>query len=151
MSRGKKPTKADKRLRKMRRQLQQAKDERRVAAKVEALSCAHGAADDLSILCGSAYEHTGYDVDTVVAAEHLWRRAAPQHPLTPALGELRVELERHRAAMLAFLQRFDAMVVGATPHHDHLHLQPNADDLSRIRFAVLGGDDPESSSSQPAS
>jgi len=152
MSRGKKLTKAQ-RIRRARQKVPdpQAEEARRVAAKVETLTCAHAAADELSILCGSAHEHAGYDVDTVVAAEQLWRRAAPEHAMTPALAELKLELERHRAAMVAFVERFDAMLVDATPHdHNHLHLEPNADDIQRIRFSVLGDDDPDGPRSRHA-
>jgi uncharacterized coiled-coil protein SlyX len=143
MSRGKNLTKAQKRSRRARRAVpdQVAEGARRVAAKVKALSCDQTAADELAILCGSAHEHAGYDVDTVVAAEHLWRRAAPQHALTAALADLHVELERHRAALDALVERFDAMLDADANDHHHVHLEPAEDDLQRIRFAVLGDDD----------
>ncbi|MCC7100955.1 MAG: hypothetical protein IT500_15325 [Rubrivivax sp.] len=146
MSRGKKLTKAQKRIRRARRSVveqQQSEDDRRVAAKVEVLSCEHAAADELAVLCGSAAEHTSYDVDTVVAAELLWRRAAPDHSLSGELGQLLLELKRHHDSMLAFMQRFDAMMTTTVDHDHHRHLEPSADDLERIRFAVLGDDDPD--------
>jgi len=152
MSQRNKLTRANKRIRRARLKAQDQKEQelRRVAAKVQTLTCDHAAADEISILCGSAYEHAGYDVDTVVAAGHLWRRAAPEHLLTAALTELQLELERHREVMISFVARFDAMLLDAAPHaHDHRHLEPNADDLQRIRFAVLGDDDPEPPPSQP--
>ncbi len=128
MARGKKRTRAEQRLRREQR-------EREVAEKIGDLSCGYAAADAFAAMCGLSQEEAGFNLEMVMAAEALWRRAArPDHALTTSLVELRSALERHRGAMLAFEQRFDALMAEA-PHD---HVQPEHDDVERIRAALLG-------------
>lgn len=137
MSRGKKRTKAEQRLRREQR-------EREVADKVGDLSCGYAAADAFAAMCGLAHEDAGFNLEMVMAAEALWRRAArPDHALTATLVELRGAIERHRGAMLAFEQRFDALMT-ETPHD---HVKPDPDDVQRVRAALLG---PDRATAKPA-
>jgi hypothetical protein len=142
MSRGKKRTKAEKRHRRARTRSaapveDQASREHEVAEMAGDLSCGFAAADELAATCGYRCSAAEVDNDLVVAAQLLWARAAGEvHPLTAALRDLRAELERHRDVMLAFQDRFDALM--HQPPHDHV--QPEADDLHRIRLALLGPD-----------
>jgi len=132
MSRGKKSTKAEQSHRRDKR-------ERAIADKIADLSCGYAAADSFAAMCGLAQEEAGFNVDMVMAAEALWRRAArADHPLTAALVELRAELERQREVMRAFEQRFDAQMRKA-PHD---HIKPEPDDVQRIRAALLGPSGP---------
>lgn len=128
MSRGKKTTKADQRHRRDKR-------ERLVADRIGDLSCGFAAADVFAGMCGLAQEEAGYNVDMVVAAEALWRRAtSDNHALTLALVELRAELARHHEVMRAFEKRFDALMGNGA----HDHIKPEPEDIQRIRAAMLG-------------
>jgi len=112
-----------------------AEREHAVTEMVGDLSCGYAAADELAATCGYRCSAADVDGELVDAAELLWRRAAGDtHPLTAALGDLRAELQRHSDAMLAFQDRFDALM--HVRPHDHITADPA--DLRRIRLAVLG-------------
>lgn len=137
MSRRKKRTKAAQRLRRAQAAAlaETAQRERDVAEMLGDLSCGYAAADELAATCGYRHAAASVDLELVVAAELLWRRAAREgHPLTTALGDLRAELERHRDALLALQDRFDALLADA-PHD---HVTPDPEDILRVRSAVLG-------------
>lgn len=138
MSRGKKLTRAQKRVRRARgeaRQDQQAQRERKTADKVGDLTCGYAAADEFGSICSQREEDAGFDVDVVNAVEQLWRRAAREgHAFTAALGDLRAELERHRAVLRDLERRFDELRTD-TPHD---HVEAADHDLERLRAAILG-------------
>lgn len=137
MSRGKKLTKAEKRRRAhgRGRDDQQAQRERKTADKVGDLTCGYAAADEFGCICSVREEDAGFDVKVIDAVEQLWRRAAREdHAFTAALGDLRAELERHRAALRDLEHRFDELMVEA-PHD---HLEPADDEVERLRDAILG-------------
>jgi hypothetical protein len=137
MSRAKKRAKAAKRLHLAQAAAlaEQTQRERDVADMIGDLSCGYAAADELAATCAYRHGAASVDLELVVAAELLWRRAAhPAHPLTATLADLRVELERHRDAIIALQHRFDALMTAA-PHD---HITPDPDDILRVRSAVLG-------------
>lgn len=138
MSRGKKLTRAQKRVRRARgeaRQDQLTQRERKTADKVGDLTCGYAAADEFGCICSQREEDAGFDVDVVNAVEQLWRRTAREgHAFTAALGDLRAEIERHRAALRDLERRFDELMAD-TPHD---HVEPADHDVERLRAAILG-------------
>lgn len=138
MSRGKKLTRAQKRVRRTRGKAQQdqlAQRELKAADKVGDLTCGYAAADEFGCICSQREEDAGFDVDVVDAVEQLWRRAAREgHAFTTALGDLHAELERHRAALRDLERRFDELRADA-PHD---HVEPADDEVERLRTAILG-------------
>lgn len=115
MSRGRKPTKAEKRRRRQPRPASPPDDA--VEDLIEGIACSRAAADDYAGMCDARIADLDPDLALADLAATLWR--GRESPLSTALAELAAECQRHRDVLVALAQRFDVLAT-ADSLHDHL-------------------------------
>jgi hypothetical protein len=138
MSRGRKLTKAEKRQRRERRERRDGEQHQDsdfddfVQDTAARFTCSTETAADFAFHCQS--RGTDLDVDLALArlAQEIWQDKS-QASLVAALADLASEEQRHRDALVALGQRFDALA----NEQNHQHLDPPEDYRLLIRQRIL--------------
>jgi len=139
MSRGKKLTKAEKQRRREQRERQVDHEVLGLHRDIEDLSRSDTAALNLAGPCEDRLADLQIDADLIEATLQLWRRAAPDHPLTTTLDQLAAEYRRHHEVLSGLATQL--MSNSQPASEDEVHrIEPTALEKTAIATAILGAD-----------
>jgi hypothetical protein len=137
MSRAKKIAKADRRRQREQRAAASERALREVMERVDEVTCSTGAADVIGGWARLHREDVGADLEHAEAVLEIWKKRAPDHPLTATLDAVAEQYRRHDAAIAALCTQLEAHADRRLPEK-HYHLDITRDDFLQVAKSLVG-------------